>query len=38
MKPVVRNMAELPDADRDAIALYIKSLPGRDSPPKPAKK
>jgi hypothetical protein len=38
MKKVVKNMAELPDADRDAIAVYVKSLPARESPPKPAKK
>jgi len=38
MKSVVKNMAELPDADRNAIAAYIKALPGRASPPKPAKK
>lgn len=38
MVPVVRNMAELGDADRDAIAAYIKSLPPREGPPKPAKK
>ena len=38
MKSVVKNMAELPEADRNAIAAYIKALPGRASPPKPAKK
>ena len=38
MKSVVKNMAELPDADRNAIAAYIKALPERASPPKPAKK
>ena len=38
MKSVVKNMAELPDADRNAIAAYIEALPGRASPPKPAKK
>ncbi len=38
MKSVVKNMAQLPDADRDAIALYIKSLPARAGPPKPQKK
>ena len=38
MKSVVKNMAELSDADRDAIAAYIKSLPARSSPPKPAMK
>jgi hypothetical protein len=38
MKAVVKNSAELPDADREAMALYIKSLPARQSPPKPAQK
>ena len=38
MKSVVKNLAELPDADRNAIAVYVKTLPGRASPPKPAKK
>ncbi len=38
MKSVVKNMAQLSDDDRDAIALYIKSLPARASGPKPAKK
>ncbi len=37
MKAVVRNTAELPDADRAAIAAYIKSLPPREGPPKPPK-
>jgi len=27
MTPVVRNLAELPEADRQAIAVYLKSLP-----------
>ena len=38
MTAVVRNMAELSDADREAIAAYIKSLPPREGPPKPPKK
>ena len=38
MTAVVRNTAELSDADRDAIAAYIKSLPPREGPPKPPKK
>ena len=38
MVAVVRNTAELPDSDRDAIAAYIKSLPPREGPPKPPKK
>ncbi len=37
MVAVVRNTAELSDADRDAIAAYIKSLPPREGPPKPPK-
>jgi mono/diheme cytochrome c family protein len=38
MVAVVRNMAELPDGEREAIASYIKSLPPREGPPKPPKK
>ena len=38
MVAVVRNTAELGDADRDAIAAYIKSLPPREGPAKPPKK
>ncbi len=37
MNAVVRNTTELSDADRDAIAAYIKSLPPREGPPKPPK-
>lgn len=37
MARVVRNTEELSDADRAAIAAYIKSLPPVDGPPKPAK-
>jgi mono/diheme cytochrome c family protein len=33
MVEVVINTAELPDADRAAIASYIKSLPARPTPP-----
>ena len=33
MAGVVTNTAELPDADRAAIATYIKSLPARPTPP-----
>ena len=36
MSAVVRNLAELPDADRQAIAVYLKSLPPL-GPPAPAK-
>ena len=38
MADVVKNMAALPKADRDAMAEYLKSLPAVDGPPKPAKK
>ena len=34
MAEVVKNMAELPKEEREAIAEYIKSLPPRASPPK----
>jgi hypothetical protein len=32
MTDVVTNTAMLPQNDRDAIAVYIKSLPARDTP------
>jgi mono/diheme cytochrome c family protein len=32
MADVVTNTATLPQSDRDAIAVYIKSLPSRDTP------
>jgi mono/diheme cytochrome c family protein len=32
MADVVTNTAMLPKSDRDAIAVYIKSLPSRDTP------
>ncbi|HET9904821.1 MAG TPA: cytochrome c [Xanthobacteraceae bacterium] len=35
MRAVVRNMAELPEADRRAIAVYIKSLPPAVGPAPP---
>jgi mono/diheme cytochrome c family protein len=37
MTAVVRNLAELPESDRQAIAIYLKSLPplGQPTPPKP---
>jgi mono/diheme cytochrome c family protein len=38
MARVVRNMAELGDADRAAIAAYVKSLPPVEGPPKPKAK
>jgi hypothetical protein len=33
----VRTLAELPESDRQAIAIYLKSLPplGPAAPPKP---
>jgi mono/diheme cytochrome c family protein len=36
MARVIRNMAELGDADRAAMAVYLKSLPAVEGPPKPA--
>jgi mono/diheme cytochrome c family protein len=33
MTGVVRNMAQLPQTDREAIAVYLKSLPPSGSPP-----
>lgn len=38
MNQVVKNMAELSDEDREAIAIYVKSIPAREGSPKPAKK
>ncbi len=38
MTPVVRNTAELPAEDRDAMAAYIKSLPPVEGPKRPEKK
>ena len=38
MADVVKNTGALPKADRDAMAEYIKSLPPREGPPRPAKK
>jgi mono/diheme cytochrome c family protein len=38
MTAVVRNTSKLPQEDRAAIAEFIKSLPSRESPPKPPKK
>ena len=37
MAAVVRNMAQLPDADRLAMAEYLKSLPAVQGPARPAK-
>jgi mono/diheme cytochrome c family protein len=37
MADVIEGTAKLTQADRDAIIAYIRTLPGRPSPPKPAK-
>ena len=37
MTAVVRNLAELPESDRQAIAVYLKSLPTLGPPAAPAK-
>ena len=37
MAAVVRNMAQLPEADRQAMAEYLKSLPAVQGPVRPAK-
>jgi mono/diheme cytochrome c family protein len=37
MASVIRNVSQLSEADRAAIANYIKSLPPVDGPPKPKK-
>jgi hypothetical protein len=36
MTAVTRNLAQLPESDRQAIAVYLKSLPPL-GPPAPAK-
>jgi len=38
MTEVVRNTSQLPTDDRMAIAVYLKSLPPVEGPPKPPKK
>jgi mono/diheme cytochrome c family protein len=38
MTRVIKNTSQLPEADRAAIADYIKSLPPVDGPPRPNKK
>jgi mono/diheme cytochrome c family protein len=38
MTAVIRNTSQLPAADRDAMAAYIKSLPAVEGPKKPEKK
>jgi mono/diheme cytochrome c family protein len=37
MVSVIRNISQLSEADRSAIANYVKSLPPVDGPPKPKK-
>jgi mono/diheme cytochrome c family protein len=38
MTAVIRNTSQLPASDREAIAVYLKSLPPVEGPPKPQKK
>jgi hypothetical protein len=38
MAAVIRNTAQLSAADRNAMAVYLKSLPPVDGPPRPSKK
>ena len=38
MTRVIKNLSQLPEADRNAIATYIKSLPPVEGPPRPKKK
>jgi mono/diheme cytochrome c family protein len=38
MARVIKNTSQLPDADRAAIAEYLKSLPPVEGPPRPPKK
>jgi mono/diheme cytochrome c family protein len=38
MAPVIRNTSNLTPQDRTAIAVYLKSLPAVDGPPRPPKK
>jgi mono/diheme cytochrome c family protein len=38
MTAVVRNLAQIPDEDRDAMAHYVKSLPPVEGPKRPEKK
>jgi mono/diheme cytochrome c family protein len=38
MTAVIRNTSQLTEADRAAMAVYIKSLPPVDGPPRPEKK
>jgi len=38
MTRVIKNISQLPEADRNAIATYVKSLPPVEGPPRPKKK
>jgi len=38
MARVIKNISQLPEADRSALADYIKSLPPVEGPPRPKKK
>jgi mono/diheme cytochrome c family protein len=38
MTDVIRNTSQLPEADREAMAVYVKSLPPVEGPPRPKKK
>ncbi len=38
MTEVIRNTSQLPAADRAAMAIYLKSLPSVEGPPRPQKK
>jgi mono/diheme cytochrome c family protein len=38
MTRVIKNTSQLPEADRTAIATYVKSLPPVEGPPRPPKK
>jgi mono/diheme cytochrome c family protein len=38
MTAVIRNTSQLPASDREAMAVYLKSLPPVEGPPKPQKK
>ena len=38
MTAVIRNTSQLPAADREAMAVYLKSLPPVEGPPRPQKK
>jgi mono/diheme cytochrome c family protein len=38
MTPVIRNTSQLPEADRKAMAAYLKSLPPVEGPPRPQRK